>query len=573
MMYNTKKITTIKRLIYLFIPFKFYLSIITLSLIIYTSISLSIPLLNKSLMDNGILARNFNHVVLISCVLFAIYLTNGGNDILKELIRSKIELNLYQSLIGDAYDKLIHVKIDFYYSKNNTEILNDLMLDTKMILGVCDNNVFFVITQLLSFLGGIIGLFIINYKLALLVILFIPIKYFLVNYFGKIRGLYTKKFMQANNIFSHWFGDTLSGIKEIKLFNIKHKKFNEQKEHTSQLAKIGRKITILDAVNSSSDMILMQFLECTLYVCGAYLVFDDSLTIGSLFAFITYSMQVVDPISNVLNIKYILTGILPSAERYFDFIDKSNKDREQEGNEVIFKINTLQFKNVSFSYKNKIIINKINLSLASGEKIALVGNNGSGKSTILNLIQKFILPTSGEILANGENINLFNLEIYRNNLCCINQNNHIFNTSVVNNITLYKDIDINTINFALDKSGVKDFIRSIDNESHLVGQDGCMLSGGQKQKIIFARLLASKASIYLFDEATSNLDYDSEKKIFEFLKEHLKNSISIFVIHKTELLRYMDKIIYLNSDGTSNIFNTYEDFMHKYKSTSIFLHN
>lgn len=557
---NNQQRILITRLIKLFNPFKLQLTFIVISLIIYTSISLSIPLLNKSLIDNGILAYNFKHVVILSSILFVLFLINGINDFIKEKTRSKIASNIQQNLMEEAFNSILHVNICFFNSKNNTEILNDIMLDVKSILRICDSNVFFVITQLLSFVGGITGLLIIDYRLALLVLIFIPTKFLLVKHFGNKRKLLVEKIMEANNKFAHWFGDTLSGIKEIRLFCIQQIKSKEQRHNISNLAESERKMTILDAINSSSDIIMMQFMECTLYIAGAYFIFEKTLTVGSLFAFITYAMQVIDPISNVLNIKYILTGILPSAQRYFNFIDESYINKELDGKNNISTITSLKFKDVSFSYDKNNILKDINFNINSGEKVAIIGKNGVGKSTIFNLIQRFILPDTGTIYVNDTDIQTIKLNSYRDNLCCINQNNHLFDMNIIDNIKLYNNMDYSLLNSALVQSGTQDILHDERNFFKPVGQDGGMLSGGQKQKIILARLLAKKASLYLLDEATANLDYKSEFKIFHMLHTHFKKNIIIFIIHKQEFLQYMDKIILLANNGSTIIFNSYLEF-------------
>ena len=530
---NNQQRILITRLIKLFNPFKLQLTFIVISLIIYTSISLSIPLLNKSLIDNGILAYNFKHVVILSSILFVLFLINGINDFIKEKTRSKIASNIQQNLMEEAFNSILHVNICFFNSKNNTEILNDIMLDVKSILRICDSNVFFVITQLLSFVGGITGLLIIDYRLALLVLIFIPTKFLLVKHFGNKRK-------------------SLVCIQQIKS--------KEQRHNISNLAESERKMTILDAINSSSDIIMMQFMECTLYIAGAYFIFEKTLTVGSLFAFITYAMQVIDPISNVLNIKYILTGILPSAQRYFNFIDESYINKELDGKNNISTITSLKFKDVSFSYDKNNILKDINFNINSGEKVAIIGKNGVGKSTIFNLIQRFILPDTGTIYVNDTDIQTIKLNSYRDNLCCINQNNHLFDMNIIDNIKLYNNMDYSLLNSALVQSGTQDILHDERNFFKPVGQDGGMLSGGQKQKIILARLLAKKASLYLLDEATANLDYKSEFKIFHMLHTHFKKNIIIFIIHKQEFLQYMDKIILLANNGSTIIFNSYLEF-------------
>lgn len=553
----TKK-STLKKLVYLFTPYKKQLSIIIALLILYTGVFLSIPLINKRIIDDGLLVKNIHAVVFYTSILFGLMLTICVSNVIKDLVRSKIEANIYRDLIEKAFTRLLHIKISFFHLKNDVEIINDIMLDVKLMLQTCDSSVFFAITQLLSFIGGLIGLFIIDYRLALIVLLFIPTKYFLVRYFGNKREKLTEMLMSSTNKFSHWFGDNINGIKDIRLFGIEDVKRTEQRKKTMELAASERAISILDTVNSSTDMILMHFLECLLYVIGSYLVFSDSLSIGSLFAFITYAMQVIDPIANVLNLKYILTGILPSAERFFHFLDLQAIGNETSGNASIDTVRSVQFKNVSFSYGDENIIHNLSFNIDKGQKVAIIGKNGTGKSTIFSMIQRFVQPTSGHIFINNLNIEDIDLKFYRGQLCCVNQVNHLFDMSIIDNITLYNDVEHTPLERAIVASGVDQFASTDELSSKRVGRDGCMLSGGQKQKIILARMLAKNASLYLLDEATSHFDSKSESDVFDMLDEKLKDKIAFFIIHNQELLHFMDKIILLRGPGEQpHIYESY----------------
>lgn len=254
-----------------------------------------------------------------------------------------------------------------------------------------------------------------------------------------------------------------------------------------------------------------------------------------------------------MNIGYSFASVLPSAKRYFEFMDMEceddfkNKSERLNENEVL---GSIEFKNVEFSYNDKeTVLKNINFKINAGEKVAIIGNNGSGKSTIINLILRFLTPTSGQILLDGKDINFLKLKDYRSLISVVSQDVYLFNSTIKENIKLNSKKNDEDMYSAVRKSGAYNFIEEMSNQyESVVGQRGGKLSGGERQKIAMARAFIRDSKILILDEATANYDIESEQQVNNLIKENYKDKTIIVITHKPDILAKVDKVIVVN-DG------------------------
>lgn len=571
----------IKKLLSLLKPYTKKIVFITFFLIISTLINMALPLMSRKIIDEGFLANNFNLILYSVLVILVLVLIDKIINVIKERFRAEICAKLKYSLYDTSFTQLVKMKIHNFNNTNYAEQLNNINIDIENICQITNGSLFFVVTQFFNILGGFIGLCLIDYHLTVIVIFFIPIKYLLVKYFADKRKNIMTESMERSSDFAQWFGDAIGGIREIKLFNlsdIKHKEFEKKQNPVINLEKRG---AILDTWNISSDAFILQFFISVIYIIGAYMVFNKGMTVGSVLAFITYSSYVTTPITAILNIGYLIVGIIPSTKRYYEFLAMDIEESIEE--KSIIELGegvTITFENVSFSYiDGQPILKNINFSLKNGEKVALIGLNGSGKSTIINLILRFYTPSEGEILLNGINIENYDIDEYRELISSVSQSIYLFDTTIRNNIFLYKDYEEELYQELVRELDLKRINDTFSNNSS-VGQNGIMLSGGQRQKVAIGRLLARDSKIVILDEATSNLDIDAENNLNRLLDLKLFDKITIIISHKADVLEKADKIIFLDK-GTINEIGThdeliksnnlYKQLMEQFKQQSDFL--
>lgn len=548
----------VRKLLALLKDYTKIISIIFGCLLISTVLNLCVPLLSRRIMDDGFIGGNKELLIKLVLCSLMVYLVISVIDIIKEKNRINISAKIQYSLSEQAFSHLMKMKASYFNNKNYAEILNNINVDIGNMTSIADEGVFFVVTQAFSMTGGVIGLFILNWRMTILVLLFIPIKYVVMKKFAKQRKKVMDDFINDSQKYARWFGDTIGGVREVKLFGILNYKHAEFSQKQSKVVERQKKLNILSQWNNIIDTTLVQILVTVIYIIGANLVFKFQLSVGSVFAFITYSAYVTGPISAILNIGYLLSGIIPSTKRYYEFMNL--QEETDKGKLINPEFGNLKLEEVFFSYEtDKPILTDVNIEIPKGSKTVLIGKNGSGKSTIINLLTRMYEPTAGQIKLKGVNIFEITLESYRNMISVVSQQIYLFNDTIRNNICIYKKVSDEVIETACKDSGLEDFLKEVSLD-YVVGQNGAMLSGGQKQKIALARALVHDKPIIIFDEVTSNTDVYSEHQINGLLHTRLKEKTVIIITHKQEILQDVDQIVMLK-DGAVVGTGKYDDLV------------
>lgn len=548
----------VRKLLALLKDYTKIISIIFGCLLISTVLNLCVPLLSRRIMDDGFIGGNKELLIKLVLCSLMVYLVISVIDIIKEKNRINISAKIQYSLSEQAFSHLMKMKASYFNNKNYAEILNNINVDIGNMTSIADEGVFFVVTQAFSMTGGVIGLFILNWRMTILVLLFIPIKYVVMKKFAKQRKKVMDDFINDSQKYARWFGDTIGGVREVKLFGILNYKHAEFSQKQSKVVERQKKLNILSQWNNIIDTTLVQILVTVIYIIGANLVFKFQLSVGSVLAFITYSAYVTGPISAILNIGYLLSGIIPSTKRYYEFMNL--QEETDKGKLIKPEFGNLKLEEVFFSYEtDKPILTDVNIEIPKGSKTVLIGKNGSGKSTIINLLTRMYEPTAGQIKLKGVNIFEITLESYRNMISVVSQQIYLFNDTIRNNICIYKKVSDEVIETACKDSGLEDFLKEVSLD-YVVGQNGAMLSGGQKQKIALARALVHDKPIIIFDEVTSNTDVYSEHQINGLLHTRLKEKTVIIITHKQEILQDVDQIVMLK-DGAVVGTGKYDDLV------------
>lgn len=540
----------IKKMSCLLVPYIKKMMIVFLCLIISSIVSFFIPVINQKIIDYGFVEKKMSHILSFSTLLFILYMMNEIFNFIKYKKRAEIASDLHCRLLEDAMKHILKLKTSHIDALNKSELINNMNIDIDNILLITEEGVLFAVTQIFNVLGGALGLYFINSKLLLIVLLFIPLKIGFILFLSKKRELNSRNFMSNFETFIHDFTDIILGIRVIRNFGIQNIIKNEFNNASKAMAESKQKLEFSEHINLITDNVLVQLLNFLLYVFGAYLVVLTNLSIGSVIAFVSYSIYITSPITAILNTRYIFAGILPSVYRYFEFM---NLEEEADGKENISDcIESIRLKNVCFSYDNTMILNNLSLDINSKEKIAIIGKNGSGKTTLINLLLRFIVPSSGNISVNGKNIQFYKLDEYRECFSVVSQDVFLFNKSIRENITLQRQIDDEKIFWAIKESGLEDFVQQVSLD-YVVGSNGCLLSGGQKQKIALARALVFDRPIVIFDEATSNIDSISVSLMNNLVQHTLKDKIVLCITHTPQLLSTFDRIVEIKNQQLEEV--------------------
>lgn len=508
-------------------------------------IGLSFPLLEKKVVDEGFLPHNLSVIATLVGAMFGLRVICGVLDIFVEKYRTVIKAELVLKLYTMVYDKICHIKYCFM-QQNETELYNNIKQDIDNITLIVDDRVLNAVSRGIGMLGGIIGLFIISWKLALVTLILIPLKYLLSIYFSKKKKHAARNCNDYSAYFANTFSSVANAVREIRLYGlenlIKEDYVISKNKHTNA----DRNNDLINVYNMTCDGILLEFITCLIYFLGGMFLCNNEITLGDIFAFSMYSMHVIGPLTMLMNIKYVISGIVPSYERFQAFTAIDN-ELEINGLKPVCDDLVLECKKLSFKYENSgyNVISKLDTKLCLGDKVAIVGNNGSGKSTLLTLLLRFNNPTEGEIVLNNVNINDYNIKEYRKCFSVVNQQNYLFNKSIAYNICFRSEIDDK------ERTKIKDLLKKLKMDEIVIercfeqniGENGNNLSGGQRQKLALARALYKNAPILILDEIENNLDSEGREAFLKMIDLKMKDKLVVFITHDSEMLRYVNKVI------------------------------
>lgn len=509
----------------------------------------------KYLIDFGFTKKDqfsLNLIILIFILAVAImaiagyyrsYLINSASEKVIADLRKKI----YQHIIG--------VSPEFFEITKAGDVVSRLLLDTNVLYNIFSNTISFFLRNSILFIGGIFFLFLTSPKLSLVSFILIIIAIMPIFILGKlIKNLSLNVQKSLSSLSSH-VEESVNGIKTIQSYLCEEREIKNFKNFINQSLKI-----TLDKIKIKSLMVAMVISLsfgsiAVIILIGGQDVINGNITSGDLSSFIFYSIIVATSLVALSNIAGQMQSASASIERIFELLEIKSPVSENINTEKFIesKYFNIKFINVDFSYpsrKDLEILKKFNLKINHGQKIAIMGSSGSGKSTILQLLLRFYDVKNGEIYLNSHNIKNLSIADLRKNFAYISQDCFIFSGTIFDNISYANEnLTPEMLEKIISENSALDFIRKMPEGIHsFVGEKGIKLSGGERQRIAFARAIAKNSPILLFDEATSALDIENEKHINQAIFENVNDKTVIIVAHKISSIINCDNIIFIK-DG------------------------
>jgi ATP-binding cassette subfamily B multidrug efflux pump len=459
---------------------------------------------------------------------------------------------LGQDIIKDLRDKLYHHISSFKMKYFDTEPVGKLVTrsvsDIESIASIFSQGLFMIVSDVLKMIIVIVFMLVVNWKITGIVLVIMPVILIATNIFNrKMKVAFSEVRNEVANL-NTFIQERLTGMKIVQLFNrekIELKKFEEinEKHNKAWLKNILYNsifFPIADIISNISIGLVVYF--------GAIWIIngDTETTIGQLVAFNMYITMLYNPLRQIADKFNVMQMGIVAADRVFEILDTNENVQDNGKIEASHFKGTIELKDVRFSYiKNEEVLKGINLKVESGETIAIVGSTGAGKSTIINLLNRFYEINSGEITIDNRNINEYTLESLRKQIAIVLQDVFLFSDSIYNNITLHNEaISREEVIVAAKKIGVHDFIMTLpEGYDYNVKERGVMLSSGQRQLIAFLRAYVSNPSILILDEATSSIDTHSEELIQKATETITKDRTSIVIAHRLATIVNASKII------------------------------
>jgi subfamily B ATP-binding cassette protein MsbA len=499
--------------------------------------------LSKIIIDNG----EFQALLSIGIIVIIATLFKTATMYLANHFMVPIRNGVVRDIRNKLFDKAISLPISYFSDEKKGNIISRMTSDVQEIeWGIMSSleMIFRDPIKIIMFLGAMVFL---SWQLTIFVFILLPIVGLLIGLAGKsLRKTSMIGQKQMGNIMTQ-IDEMIGGLRIVKAFNAENhisgrfKKTNE--EYTSLMNKINRKRFLASP--------LSEFLATTAVVVimwyGGTMILGDNTQMSSqaLIGYLVIFSQIIAPAKTLSSSWYNIKKAMASVDRINDILAAPNPIVEKQGAERIDNFSdSIEFKNVCFSYSDHPVLNDINIKVKKGQTVALVGQSGSGKSTLVDLIPRFYDINSGEIIIDGKNVKDFKLSDVRNLIGYVNQTPILFNDSIFNNIAFGKDNAGETeVKEAAKVANAHDFICEIENSYNSnIGDSGCKLSGGQKQRLSIARAVLKNPPILILDEATSSLDTESEKLVQEALENLMKSRTSIVIAHRLSTIKNADLI-------------------------------
>ena len=558
-----------KRLLDYVLDYKFIFGFVAISAILISIFSTLTPYLVKIAVDDYLSVGKYEDFIL----LIALMIANLVLTVVFMFLFSYYANLLGQNVIYDIRLKLFKHILDFkmsYFDKSSVgRLVTRAVNDMETIASIFSQGLFMIVADLMQMLIVIIVMLTLSWKLSLAVFIILPFILLATRKFQKsMKVAFNEVRSEVANLNS-FVQERISGMKIVQLFNrqdIEYDNFVKiNNEHKNAWLKTVWYNSIFFPIAELSTSITIGLI---VWFGGLNSILEDSnITLGIIFLFIQLSQMLFRPLRQIADKFNTLQMGMVAANRIFKILDTQSKINNLGKDVFNSKDGSIEFKNVNFSYNEKeVVLNNVSFKIKKGEKVAIVGATGSGKTTIVNLITRFYDAQKGKIIIGGINVRDYEIESLRNKISLVLQDVFLFADTILNNITLFnKDISFDYVVDSAKKIGIHDFIMSLPGGyNYNVKERGVMLSQGQRQLISFLRAYIRNPSILILDEATSSIDSNSEELIQTATQKITENKTSIIIAHRLSTILNSDRIFVMNK-GELVESGCHDDLMKKEK--------
>lgn len=543
--------------------FKFY---IAFSAVLLSSLIAMInPYLSGKLVDEVIMKNNGSMLIPILGIMV-------GATIIKALIRYTYQMtfeivsqNVIFELRQKMYDKLQELDLDYYNKTRTGDIMARMTGDMDAVRHFVAWVMYNICENVTVFIFAIVSMFMINIKFTLMMFALTPLVAFCAYKLAKESNpmffAIREQFSKLNTVVQ----ENISGNRVVKAFakeEHEKSKFEERNkaymDANMNLANVAQKyMPMLNILSNIFTMVMI--------LAGGIFVINEKLTIGELVMFNSLIWAINIPMNMMGYLINDAQRFIASAKKIRMLIDEESKMKNAKDGIIPEKLKgEIEFRNVSFEYDYEPILKNINFKVRPGQTVAIFGQTGAGKSTIINLIERFYDVTSGEILIDGIDIRKYNLQALRKNISISMQDVFLFSNTIEENISYgVSDIDKSRVTWAAEMADASNFIKNLsDSYETVVGERGVGLSGGQKQRITLARSIIKDPSILILDDTTSALDVETEAMIQENLNSVYEDKTCFMIAHRISSIKNADLILVLK-DGEIVETGTHEELLNK----------
>ncbi|RFU63253.1 ABC transporter ATP-binding protein [Bacillus sp. V59.32b] len=522
-------------------PMMIIVAVLILSLL-ETAASLVVPLFTKRLVDmmsgNGV---ETTVIILLVVTFIAQTLAGGFSYYFLTYIGEKIVAGIRRKL----WNHILHLPVSFFDANQSGETLSRITQDTNTIKTVITNHLVTFISGIISIIGSIIILFILDWRMTAIMLGIVPLSLLILMPLGRKMYKVSRQTQDEMAIFSGNLGRVLSEVRLVKSYNGEKIEREKGFHGVQQLFRFGLKEAKIQAVISPFMTTILMVVLVVLIGYGGVRVASGQLTAGTLVAIIIYMFQIVVPFSQLASFFTAFQKAMGATDRIQGLLTLQSE--KYEGNPDTLLQTDLSFQDVSFSYnQSKEILNNVSFTVPANKTIALVGPSGGGKTTIFSLIERFYDPVKGSISIGGIPIQELDLSVWRTQIGYVSQDSPVMTGTIKENICygVQREVTDEEVYTAAKMANADEFITELpDGYGTEVGERGVKLSGGQRQRIAIARAILRDPKILLLDEATSNLDSESELLVQHAVKNLMKGRTTLIIAHRLSTVVEADQLL------------------------------
>ncbi|MCR1985093.1 ABC transporter ATP-binding protein/permease [Blautia coccoides] len=523
------------------ISIAFFLSVLKIC------ISLLLPIISMRILDSAIPGHDLKEVMILAVCILTFTICQSLINYILEAIYAKIGKSVYLDYQQRVITHFTNLSGEYYSNMKFGEAYNTIYEDIERVQGLVSGNIFQFVIDAISSIGVLIILFFMQWDLAMLLVILLPIIYFCQRYFQSKGRKMASVLREKDGELIGILEDIISNIipfhySRCKDFFVKKYNCYVNNSKDSEIS-----LQLLSVKNRGILNFLAQLFSIVVIGYGGIKVISGNLTVGGLIAFNMYGNQMVSPILNISGVLMNLQTNLISLDRVHQFLELQSIDLNSEGL-ALKEIKEIEFSNMDFSYNENSILDKFNAKFYADKITMLVGESGSGKSTILSILYRLWNSKAGNLLINSIDINKFSVESLREQITIVSQDMYLFNDTIRNNLVMNQQKSdeevINAIEIACFAQVLQQLPEGLDT---IIGENGIRFSGGERQRICLARALLRNTPVLILDEATSALDQVTEERVLKNIKKNIKGKIIVMITHRMENCKSADNIIVLKN--------------------------
>jgi len=514
-----------------------------------SAITAVFALLTKNVLDDIFINKDRFMLTFLPLAIMGLGVVQGVFNFWQGYLMNYVGQRVVANMREKLYSHLQTLSLSFFDKTPTGVLMARITNDVNSIQGAVSNAVTGMIKDLFTFIGLMGVIFYRDWLLALVAILVFPLAVYPFVKFGRKLRKLSRRTLESMAHISTFLQETIFGHRIVKAFNMEdyeNRRFNDANERYFKY--LMKRVTIRALSTPVMEWLAYLGIGSFIWV-GGYSVISGRMSVGDFFSFMTAVALLYDPMRGLNKVNMVVQEGVAAAQRVFAILDLEPEVADAPDAQVLPPFaQEIEYQNVSFRYDDEMVLKQIRFKVKPGEKVALVGSSGAGKTTVVNLLPRFYDVTKGKILIDGMDIRRAALKSLRDQIGVVSQQTLLFNDTVRNNIAYGRpDIPVEEVIKTAKMADAHDFIVKLPQRyDTIIGEQGVRLSGGQRQRISIARALLKNAPILILDEATSSLDTESEREVQAALGRLMEKRTVLVIAHRLSTVRNVDRILVLS---------------------------